>query len=140
MDAIVRALRDETGVHFAEDGPPPESFAEARLPAAWVREETMDLRVGFTFDPLLFPLLTIEIVLAYPCPRQSYERDGRMYRAAIESAMYRDETFGGLAVQSKYLGAEIGVAEEPGIGLVVSRWEIEYQRVRKDPYKRNMEE
>ena len=141
IDAVVKAVREECGVHSCTDGPTPESFTDAALPAAWISETAYDLRVGeICFDPLLFPLLTMEIVLAYPCKREGYERDGRRYRAAIESAMYRDETFGGLAVQSTYQGAVIGASEQPGTGMVISTWQIEYQRLRKNPYKRHMEE
>ena len=140
IDAICDAIRDEAGVHSCLDGPMPESLDMARLPAVWVTEDEYDLRIGqLTFDPLTFPLLTVQVALAYPCTREDYEREGRKYRAAIESAMYRDEQFGGLAVQSKYLGAQIGVSEVPGTGLVLSRWEIEFARVRKDPYRQNME-
>lgn len=141
IDAICEAIRTEAGVHSCTDAPAPESFDSARLPAAWVTESEYDLRVGQTFDPLLFPVLTIEIVLAYPCKAERYERDGRKYRAAIEAAMYGDETFGDIGTgNTKYLGAQIGTSEVPGTGMVISRWEIEYVRVRKNPYKRDMEE
>lgn len=141
IDAICEAVRVEAGVHSCTDAPSPASFDSARLPAAWVTEAEYDLRVGLTFDPLLFPLLTVEIVLAYPCKAEKYEREGRKYRAAIEAAMYRDETFGGMGTgNTKYLGAQIGTSEVPGTGMVVSRWEIEFKRMRKDPFKQDAED